>query len=234
MNKIKIGIVEDEGITVEIILRALGQLNYTLTEPASNYDQAIKMIEKERPDFLLIDIKLGKGKDGIELANYVKNNYDIPFIFITANSDTPTLIRAKSTTPLGFLVKPFTQIDLYTSIEIAFNLYSHLNSKSNVEYLFLKVKKKFEKIKIDDILFLENNLRYIIIHFADGNSMKISASSKEILEKLPSNKFIQINRTYIVNARRVEKIDSFNIQIGEHLLLFKTAIKNELIKMLIN
>jgi len=67
MNKIKIGIVEDEGITVEIILRALRQLNYALTEPASNYDQAIKMVEAERPDLLLIDIKLEKERMELSL-----------------------------------------------------------------------------------------------------------------------------------------------------------------------
>ena len=231
MNKIKIGIVEDEGITVEIILRALRQLNYALTEPASNYDQAIKMVEAERPDLLLIDIKLGKGKDGIELANVIKKDYDIPFIFITANSDVSTVSRAKAAIPLGFLVKPFTQLDLYASIEIAFNLFAVMNINSKEQFLFLKVKKKFEKISMDDILLLENKLRDIIIHLADGSSLKVRASTKEILDKLPSNKFIQINRTYIVNARRVEKLDSFNMQIGQHQLVFKTAIKNELIKM---
>lgn len=230
MNKIKIGIVEDEGITVEIILRALRQLNYALTEPASNYDQAIKMVEKEQPDLLLIDIKLGKGKDGIELADFIKKHYDIPFIFITANSDMPTVSRAKAVVPLGFLVKPFTQLDLFASIEIAFNLFANMNIKSKEQFLFLKVKKKFEKINLDDILFLENKLRDIIIHLADGSSLIVRASTKEILDKLPSNKFIQINRTYIVNARRVERMDSFNMQIGHHHLLFKTAIKNEHIK----
>lgn len=231
MNRIKIGIVEDEGVTVEFMLRALRELNYALAEPASNYEQAITMIESERPDLLLIDIKLGKGKDGIELATYVNNQYGTPFIFITANSDIPSVSKAKATIPLGFLVKPFTQIDLYASIEIAFNLFANINHKTKYDYFFLKVNKKFEKIKFDEILFLENNLRNIIIHLADESSLKVRSSSKEILEKLPSNKFIQINRTYIVNARRVEKIDSFSMQIAHHQLTFKTAIKIEVINM---
>ena len=127
---LRIGIVEDECIIAESIDSALKQLGYEVSGPAADFESALAMIEADRPDFLILDIKIHGTHDGIELANYINENFQIPFIFLTANSETVSVERAKQTNPVGYLVKPFTKEDLYTTIEISFSNYLKLRSNN--------------------------------------------------------------------------------------------------------
>src|SRR4051812_34763493 len=99
MTKIKVGIVEDEMVIAEGIIVALTQLGYDTTEPAASFTEAMELIENERPDILLLDIQLSGKKDGIDLAWKIKEDYNIPFIFLSANADSATVVRAKKLTP---------------------------------------------------------------------------------------------------------------------------------------
>ena len=112
MNKIKIGIVEDEMIIVETIVLALGKLGYEIAGTAGTYEEGLEMISKNRPDLVLLDINLGTKKDGIDLAIALKEGLGTPIIFLTANSDAVTIERAKEIQPLAFIVKPFSKNDL--------------------------------------------------------------------------------------------------------------------------
>lgn len=119
----KVGIVEDEMIIAETIFLALTKLGYLPTKPAFSYESAISMLEKEQPNIVLIDINLNDELDGVDLAHYINSNYSLPIIFLTANSDRNTIERSKQTRPNAFLVKPFSNEDLFSAIEIA--LFNH-------------------------------------------------------------------------------------------------------------
>jgi len=115
----KILIVENEVIVADNIENVLQKQNYDVLEPALNYDQALKSIEQDQPDFMILDINLGKGKSGIDVANYLKENHDIPFIFLTAYSEPDTLKNAMDTQPSGYLIKPFAKSEIKPTIEVA-------------------------------------------------------------------------------------------------------------------
>jgi DNA-binding LytR/AlgR family response regulator len=234
MSAIKIGIVEDEGITSEVIKLSLQKLKYNIATPAFTFDQALQMFENENPDLVLIDIKLGEKEDGIELAEILKEKYDTPFIFITANSDTATLERAKKVNPLAFLVKPFSQVDLHASIEIAFNNYKSdkIKNKQKNNVVLIKVGRSFEKINTNEILFLENVNHYFNIHFTKGEDKMVRASAVDMLDMLPKNYFIQISRTYIINSMHIDKIDSTTVYIGKKKLEYKTTLKESILKLM--
>jgi DNA-binding LytR/AlgR family response regulator len=234
MSAIKIGIVEDEGITSEVIKLSLQKLKYKIATPAFTFNEALVMFENEKPDLVLIDIKLGEKKDGIELAEILKEKYQTPFIFITANSDTATLERAKKVNPLAFLVKPFSQVDLHASIEIAFNNYKTGNNeiKQQSNFVLIKVGRSFEKINTKEILFLENENHYFNIHFIKGESKMVRASAVEMLELLPSENFIQISRTYIINVIHIDKIDSDVVHLGKNKLEYKSTLKESILKLM--
>jgi DNA-binding NarL/FixJ family response regulator len=123
MKKIKVGIVEDEMIIAETISLALKKLGYLPTKLAYSYESAISMLEEEHPEIVLLDINLNDELDGVDLAHYINANYSLPIIFLTANSDRNTIERSKQTRPNAFLVKPFSNEDLFSSIEIA--LFNH-------------------------------------------------------------------------------------------------------------
>jgi len=234
MSAIKIGIVEDEGITSEVIRLSLQKLKYKIATPAFTYNQALQMFETEKPDLVILDIKLEEEKDGIDLAVLLKEKYKTPFIFLTANSDSTTLERAKKVRPLAFLVKPFSQVDLHATIEIAFNNYRSTlienNEKNN--FVLMKVGRSFEKVNTNEILFLENNNHYFNIHFSNSESITVRASSTEMMDMLPQNNFIQISRTYIVNTDKIIKMDSSSVFIGQNKLEYKATLKEEILKMI--
>lgn len=133
-KKLKIMIVEDEMIVAKDLQRILKKLNYETTDPFASGKKALEQMEFLRPDFLLLDINLKGEMDGIQLAEHIMQDYGIPFVFITAFSDKQTLNRAKMVEPYGYIIKPFSEDDIRTTVELA--LYKHSRdieqrSKSN-------------------------------------------------------------------------------------------------------
>ncbi|HXH19309.1 MAG TPA: response regulator, partial [Chitinophagales bacterium] len=124
MKHLNIGIVEDDLLIAESLVMALKQIGYHPILPVRSYHDALKMIEAESPELLILDITLEGKQDGIELGTKVNKDYGIPFIFLTAYSDVATIERAKKANPYAYLVKPFNENDLFSSIEIAFNNYN--------------------------------------------------------------------------------------------------------------
>lgn len=91
-------------------------------------------IAKNTPDLLLLDITLRGKEDGIHLAACINENQKIPFVFLTSHSDTttPTVERAKSVNPAGYLVKPFEENDVDVAIEIALSNWHKLVAYKNM------------------------------------------------------------------------------------------------------
>jgi DNA-binding LytR/AlgR family response regulator len=124
MTTLKIGVVEDELIIARTILGTLDELGYGYCGPAINYTEAMEMLDRDKPDLLLLDIQLSGKKDGIDVARRLNEQYHLPFIFLTANSDGETIERAKAVKPPAYIVKPFTKEELFAAIEIAFSNFS--------------------------------------------------------------------------------------------------------------
>lgn len=232
IRKIRIGIVEDEMIISETIAMALEQLGYEISGVVGTYKEAIIMIENTSPDLVLLDINLGTKKDGIDLAYEVKERFGTPVIFLTANSDPFTVNRAKNINPLAFLVKPFSQNDLFSAIEIGWNNY---NKNLNVvldkpKHITLKVGRAFEKINIESILYLKNDQNYIDIFLISGKMIIVRYTSSEVLRLLPENQFLKINRTYIINVKRVSKLDMKCLHIANLTIPISKEIRETLIQ----
>ncbi|MDQ3051066.1 MAG: response regulator [Bacteroidota bacterium] len=119
MSKIKILVVEDESIVAKDIQNTLIRLGYDVPATASNAVSAFQKLEELKPNLVFLDIKLKGDIDGIQIAEKIKSNYDIPVIFLTSFVDKGTLDRAKVTEPYGYIVKPFNESDLQTTVEMA-------------------------------------------------------------------------------------------------------------------
>jgi len=115
----RILIVEDEHIVAMGIKRMLKSLGYTVTGVASSGEDAISKAESTFPDIVLMDIMLKGDMDGVEATREIKERLDIPVVYLTAYSDNNILERAKITEPFGYIIKPFDEKDLYSSIEVA-------------------------------------------------------------------------------------------------------------------
>jgi CheY-like chemotaxis protein len=117
----KIFIVEDDMIIQMFIERILDNLGLEVVGEARTGDETIAFLENNRPDFILMDIGLAGDKDGVETAEIINKLYQIPIIFLTGNSDKPTLERAKMTQPVGFINKPIDEASLISVMTKYFN-----------------------------------------------------------------------------------------------------------------
>ncbi len=119
MSKIKILIVEDEPLIAEDIKECLERMDYEVQSIAYDKKNALEILQRNLPDFAILDINLGGNTDGISIAEVINEKYNIPFIYLTSYSTKDILEQVKHTLPMGYVVKPFDEADLYSSIEIA-------------------------------------------------------------------------------------------------------------------
>ena len=133
MNSEKIMVVEDEWVVADQLCRDLKDLGYTVCSTASTGDEAIRKVEADRPDLILMDIVLKGKMDGIEAADRINSQFNIPVLYLTAYTNQEYIERAKQTNPFGYLVKPYNQKELYATIEMA--LHRHRVDKEIKDYL---------------------------------------------------------------------------------------------------
>ncbi len=125
-------IVEDEKIIALDLQRRLEKFGYRVSGMSTTGEDAIAKAEELHPDIVLMDIMLGGKVDGIDAAVTIKDRYQIPIIFLTAYADEKTLERAKNAEPMGYIMKPFKERELYSTIDIAlykFNLDKELHQQ---------------------------------------------------------------------------------------------------------
>ncbi len=123
MKKKQILIVEDERLEAEDIKTSVQKLGYAVSGIAFSGKAAVKKVEEMRPDLVLMDIVLKGELDGIEAASIINSRLDVPVIYLTGYSDKKMLERAKATEPFGYILKPFEDKELKTTIEMA--LHNH-------------------------------------------------------------------------------------------------------------
>ena len=231
MKKVKIGIVEDEMIIASVIQDCLKKLNYEVVEPVISFNDAIEMLYTEQPDMVLIDIRISGNKDGIELAEYIRENYSIPFIYLTANSDKETLTRAKKTNPNAYLLKPFTQSDLYTAIEIGLNNFEMQKTMNSKVQTSIVIKDGYDLINISfsEIVFLSSADNYVKFYLKNGKSILSRSTISEMISRLPQNLFCQISRSSIINMNFMSKVEKNKVLVNDIPLPITSTYRQKLI-----
>ena len=226
MSKTKVLVIEDETIVSKDIQYSLDKLGYQVIGSSSTGELALKLLNSISPDIILMDIMLKGNMNGIETANLIKLKKNIPIIFLTAYADDITLSKAKTTEPYGYILKPFKEIDLKTSIELAIYkhkktkekiiekdvLYSIIKNKEETNFIFIKSKGRFIKIKKEDILYIEALKDYVAINLIK-EKYTIHSSMKKIEKKLGQKDFFRIHRSFIVNINKIKTIEMSLLKI---------------------
>jgi|SRR6516165_9130893 CheY-like chemotaxis protein len=119
MPSAQILVVEDESIVARNIQMELTGLGYKVPAIVSSGEDALQKVAETHPDLVLMDIVLKGDLDGVQTAEQIRERYDVPVVFLTAYADERTLQRAKRTEPFGYLLKPYEERELETTIEIA-------------------------------------------------------------------------------------------------------------------
>lgn len=119
MTPAQILVVEDESIIAKDIQNSLKNLGYAVPAIASSGEEGLTKAAEMLPDLALMDIVLKGGMDGIEVAEHMRDRYGIPVVYLTAYGDDQTLARAKLSEPFGYVLKPFDERELQSTIEMA-------------------------------------------------------------------------------------------------------------------
>lgn len=227
MIKPKILISEDEVIIAEDLAACLADLGYH-TCAIDTGEDTLDKIRETKPDLVLLDINIRGKSDGVDIGSQIRKEFNIPFIYLTAYADKATIDRAKKTEPDGFLVKPFDEKSLRSTIEIALYKHEHtnkLNGKDNVlkaqaavspdqdvamDYIFVKVKHRIIKVMYKDILWVEAYDNYSFIVTADQKYL-VSSTLKDMEQKLPSQNFVRVHRSYIANLDKIEAMEENSV-----------------------
>lgn len=244
--KTKILIVEDEAIVAKDISVCLEKIGYEVIATFSKGEKALHFLKKNKPDLVLMDIMLAGNISGIEASAEIKKKHDIPVVFLTAYADEKTIERAKVTEPYGYVIKPFKEIDLRTSIEMALYKFkkekeklsgiessSFKNSPISSDYIYVKSNSKLVKVQNLNILFVEALKDYVIIH-TDKERFTIHSTMKDIEKKLPEDIFMRVHRSYILNLNKINSIDSsiVNIEKSDKKIPIGGSYKDSLFKRL--
>ena len=219
MAKRNILVVEDESIVGKDIQNRLKNLGYAVTAVVPSGEKALKEIEIKKPDLILMDIMLKGEMNGVEAASIIKEKYDIPVVFLTAYADDNTLSKAKLAEPYGYIIKPFKEKELQTTIEVALYkqekdvkvkkerdfYYSIIENQGSPNSIFIRADYRLNKINFKDIYYVEALKDYVVI-ITKTDTFTTHSTMKEMMKLLPATDFIRIHRSYIVNISKIFSI----------------------------
>jgi len=218
---------EDDVLIAEHLKTIIMSYNYEVVALAHNKDNIISNIESTMPDIALLDIRM-KGKyDGIEIAEFVRQNYNFPIIFITAHSDNEILNRALETNPAGYIKKPFEPIEIKIAIDIAVKNYVPLQFENA-----LCVKDGYKSVNIPyyKILFLKADGVYTEIH-TDKKVYVQRIGLQKLLESINASFFIQIHRSYVVNVNNIDEFFTNKLTIKNNNIPISRKYKCEVLSL---
>jgi DNA-binding LytR/AlgR family response regulator len=227
VQKIKtVLVVEDELLIAQTISLYLQKKEYSVVKITTCFEDTVDFLKENKVDIVLIDIALEGEKSGIDLGKFINVEYQIPFVYVTAQQDDHFVSEAKRTKPRGYLTKPIRYQDLYTTLEMI-----EINSEEDI--LKISVDKKILELKKRDILFIQSDHVYINIQTTIRKKpFLLRGSLVNILAILDDSRFQQVHRSFIANIKKVEswsynwlRISEFEIPIGRYK-------KNEILSVL--
>lgn len=175
MDSARIMIVEDNATVAEDCRDCLEGLAYSVTSIVASGEESIARAEVERPDAVLMDIQLRDEMDGIEAAEQIHARFEIPVVFLSANSDRNLLERAKRVGSFGYLLKPFEERELHATLEMA--LY---RAKTEKEHKQMEVRLR-QAQKLEGLQLMAGGVAHIFSNKLQG----VLSFAEMALEKLP-------------------------------------------------
>ena len=244
MNQpIKILIVEDEMIIGANMSLQLTSLGYDVIGIIPTGEEALNQIKQNQPDIILLDINLKGNLTGINTAEIIQEDYNIPIIYVTANADNAHFNKAKSTNPYAFISKPFKKLDLQRAIELVINRMQFekdvdipaSEEKANPfilsDCIFVRHHEKMVRVNIKDIFYVEAERNYCRIHCKDKEYL-ITNTLKDMDDKLPDHHFIRVHRSFIVNLSNIDEIANTHIVISKKAIPISSDSKKQLLQLI--
>lgn len=213
-------VLEDMAVSRIGLEAMLVKNDYEIAGSSAKAETAWDEIQGLAIDIILLDINLAGKKNGIWLAQQIRKYLNIPIVFLTAYGDQKTLKEVLDIKPEGYLMKPYQEPTLMTTIAIALTNSLEKQQKHSAlaiketenDVVHLKVGRKVVKLKPSAILFVKSEGNYVQITLATKRYV-IRKKLTAFLEELPKGQFLQCHRRYIVNLKKIDVIGKETITI---------------------
>jgi len=228
----RILIVEDDLFTATNIKEGLAERGYLDSDVSRTYNHALERFKSYPPDLVLLDIHLSKQTpSGVELAHAFNAIKKVPIIFVTGETSQDTIKKAIEARPANYMLKPIELNALQGNIELALINFTRNHTpetttekgalKLSVETvlqrnnaLFVKSKKRFEKMLLSDILWVQADNVYTCVNLVDGKKPVLSMPLMRFEEQVNASSLLKINRSQIINIDHIDFIESGRVFIG--------------------
>lgn len=220
MNIIKIVLLEDDPIDrikIEIMISEFTSTEYVfkLVAMFESLECLLDFLETQTVDIIISDVFTKKRATGIELLKKIKNN-TTPIILITQSQDVEVYQESKEYRHLQYLIKPFHKFTLQSTVENAISINHDKQEEANInkKFIFLKGNAdSTDKIKLDEILFLETDGNYCYIHIKNKKYILKKSLNKILQDDLDEN-FIRIHHRYAVNKNHIQVVKPHSLEIS--------------------
>ncbi len=229
-------IVDDEPLAREAIEMLIEKTqNLILLGSFNSAATASKFMLDNTVDLVFLDIQM-PSINGIEFAKTIPQETFV--IFTTAFSEFAT--DSYEVDAIDYLIKPVKLERFQKAVDKA-QTYSKLfkadYTKNNIEnttddYFFVKADRKIFKIYFNDILFIEGLKDYVVMH-TENQKVITAMNIKTIHEQLPSNMFVRVSKSYIINAKKIDSVDNNTVYIGKNEIpignIYRDSFFNEFV-----
>lgn len=224
MNK-RILIIEDNKLLSETIKELLELNGYSVVKVLNSGQNLKNHITETSAEMILMDIRIEGHLDGIDLAKKIREFTHLPIIFISSFTDSQIINRVKEVKPEGFIIKPFSQEVLTTTIDLVFSkFYSEIHDKNNEfhkptveDTFFIRDRGWLRKIKIKDIQYIKTEGTYSHI-ITNNQTFTLRSPIKDIAPNLPTEYFKRVHKSFIVNINNIEAISPKELKINDEIL----------------
>jgi two-component system LytT family response regulator len=218
----KVLILDDEPPARRGMRQVLAQIGVTDVRDVGTIEQAVKALNEERPDVLLLDVELRGGKVGFELLDTLPAE-GIPAIFITAHPDHA--LRAFEVRAVDYLLKPVDPRRLKESLKRVSQPAEERPFSSEEKVLFRDGVKNV-LLRVGDIQVLEASDAYTRLLLGDGRGVTVNGTLKSVRERLNANLFFLASRSHAVNLDHIANVE--DADGGFMILTMANGVKIEL------
>ena len=223
---IKCIIIDDEKLAREILsILILKSEKLVLVEQFSNAIDAMKYLNSNEVDLIFLDIHM-PSLSGIDLYKHINQNTLV--IFCTAHAQYA--IEGFNLNALDYLLKPFTFERFNQATEKAKDYFSQFNNQKNIDHIFVRADYSLQKITLEDIVLIEALDDYLKIYLHKQKTIVARMTMKAMMDKLPSDKFLRVHRSFIVPINKVEIVRNKTLQIGDKKIPIGNSYEVEVLK----
>lgn len=222
MKTIKVLIVEDEIIIARDLSHYVEELGCEVVNILMDGTEVLPFLSNNHVDIVLMDIMLRGPLDGITIARQIAEDFNIPLIYITANTDDRTFELAKATKPFAFIEKPFKKKAITRNFEL---LVEHILDSEEMDQdqfllkdrIFVRVQNRMVKVHLGDILYIKANRAYSQI-VTPERTFVLSSSLSTLESRLKAKALMRVHRSYIINLEKIDSIENGCVVIQQQTI----------------